>query len=506
MHSVPDIRDLSRRAELEFHVRRHPHRRRDWMLGLICGTLCLVFAAAATMRGHYSVYWGGSLSDSHAFIASNCRQCHTSWKPAQRLVDVTLDVDSVEYSSIDNQACLKCHAASEHHSNQIPAHSELSCAACHREHRGRKVLAQVTDLHCIRCHADLKSTEDSTKFARHVTGFDEAHGHPEFHLWRRLESHAPNEIESFLISQQEQDDHALHPKNGPIGNSLRDVLKPLKPGELGVKNSDSGLRDRTELKFNHAVHFQTGHIFDRNGRQEDLVKNCQACHTTDIAGRAMLPVNYEAHCARCHALFYDNANHPGDEVPHERLELVRGFLTEKYTLAALKSNAPDLPAADQPPRPLPGSAIRGPMQATQAADVEQRVASAEKYVLEHTRQQLQGGCKLCHTLERPSPGGLVKIVPPDQPERWLPQSRFDHAAHRTFDCLQCHSDVSGSRPEHESTKSQSAADVLIPKIADCQSCHVSAAARPRVIKAESTHQTFEVISTCVKCHVYHRRD
>jgi hypothetical protein len=234
-------------------------------------------------------------------------------------------------------------------------------------------------------------------------------------------------------------------------------------------------------------------------------------------------VKYAAHCARCHALFFDNDNHPNQEVPHERMEIVRGFLTETFTLAALKNDASKPLREHQPVRPLPGpgESIRQTMNAAQATDVEQRVAKAEKFVLDHTRQQVQGGCKLCHTVqqklirpelqkqnhaEQDSLEVWFDVVPPVQPERWMRHSRFDHAAHRTFDCLQCHYDVPNSRPERESAQSPSAADVLIPRIADCQACHVSKVSQPRAIKPEATLATYPVVSSCVKCHQYHRRD
>lgn len=528
MTGVPDIRELAQRAELEFQTRPHPHRSSDWRWGLVCGTVCLAVVAIVSMTGNHRFYSAGELSDSHAFIANDCRACHNTWKPLGRLADLDADPDSVANSSITNQACLKCHATSEHHSNQIPAHDDLSCAACHREHRGRKFLAKVTDQQCIKCHENLKTTEDSsTKFASRVTAFDAAHGHPEFHLWRRLASSSLNHLDSNLTSQKELDflakqDHPL--KTEPI----RDVLKPLGPNEMGIKESNSGLRDRTELRFNHAVHFRSEHMLDKNGNPENLARNCQQCHELDVAGRSMLPVNFEAHCSRCHPLYFDNENFPDLELPHERLALVRGFLTDKYTFAAVNSE----PLQEhQPPRPLPGQTARSVMNEAQARKVQGQISKAEKGALENMKSltseqmkelepqfaqrditavartlQLHGRCKLCHAIQEREVGGLADIVPPDQPGRWFAHARFDHAAHRTFDCLQCHSDVPASRPERDSARSQSAADVLLPRIADCQTCHVSSASHPRVVKQGSTHPTFTVISNCVMCHVYHRRD
>jgi len=511
MSEVRDIRELAQRAELEFHQNPSIKKPHPWRTGVWLSIACLALVGVALFQGNNEIYSAGPLSEAHAFIANDCRQCHSTWQPAKRLASLDADVFSTRHSSIDNQACLKCHAANEHHPNQIPAHHSLSCAACHREHQGKQVLAKVTDKQCLHCHQDLKSKGTTpTQFAQRITGFDAAHGHPEFLLWRRLASSSPDELKGDLVSGQEQRDQNLFDQNSHEKlTTFRDVLKKLRPGETGQNDSKSGLRDRTELKFNHATHFKAGGVPDRDGKSEDLAKNCKACHTADPAGRYLLPVNFESHCARCHPLWYDNQNHPNDEVPHERLELVRGYLTEKYTLEALQTKNP---LGEHVPRiPLPGTANRSILNADQAASVEERVTQAEQFVLQNVQNKLQGGCKFCHTLEQKDPAGLPTIVPPDQPERWLLHSRFDHAAHRMLDCLKCHSAVKDSRPERESDHSQSAADVLLPKIADCQTCHVSPSGRTGTIKmdgfpAPDGHHPLAVSSRCTMCHIYHRRD
>lgn len=511
MSEVRDIRDLAQRAELEFHLKPRTLSRRAWMAGVVLALVCLGWVAVAGFLGNRRLYEAGCLSDSHAFIANDCAQCHTTWGPLNRLATLDSDTTSVRNSSIDNQLCLKCHAANEHHSNQSPAHSELSCAACHREHQGQRSLAEVTDRHCLKCHADLKTSDGSLPlFAEHVTGFDSNQGHPEFHLWWRLETLSSDEVPKVLLSDKEL--KQLKPSaraDGTKPQALQDVLKSLKPGELGIQNSKSGLRDRTELKFNHATHFIPGRIHDQDGKPLDLAKDCRACHVPDKAGQYMLPVNYEAHCARCHPLWYDNDNRPGEVVPHEPLEIVRGFLTDKYTLAVLNSKDP-IPLKEAPqPRVLPG---RSPLDERQVNDLKDRLAQAERFTLNHTRQQQQGGCKYCHTLEQVATEELPRIIPPNQPERWLVHGQFDHASHRMLDCLKCHQDVTNSRPSRESDLSQAAADVLIPHIAQCQACHTSSTSSSRKANVDAKEnpgqgiQQITVKSNCVMCHTYHRRD
>lgn len=524
MSEVRSIRDLAQRADLEFQIEPDRRRRRTWLAGVGLSIACLGLVALAYFRGDNQIYSAGPLSEAHAFIANDCRQCHTTWSPVKRILAGNLDTNSVHHSSIDNGACLKCHSASEHHPNQHPAHENLSCAACHREHHGKHVLAEVTDQHCLQCHRDLKTnSEIPTRFATHVTGFAESQGHPEFFLWRRLTNPSSVPSESDLLSDQEQQQRAGSLwETSQTAVRLRDVLKKLRPDEIPLKDSKSGLRDRTELKFNHAVHLNPAGVPDRDGRKENLSQNCRACHVVDSAGQYMQPVHFESHCARCHPLWYDNDHRVNEEVPHERFEVIRGFLTEKFTLAALTQNKGLTQV--EPARSLPGTLQRRPLSVEQAKNLQDRVLLAEKFVQDHMRQKVQGGCKFCHTIAQTDPTGLPSIVPPDQPERWFRHSRFDHTAHRMLDCQQCHQDVALSRPERDSVQSMSSGDVLLPRIADCRSCHVSPTDgtfiwtrgpkqdrdvqdrdRPTAVSTERPPD-WVVNSRCTMCHQYHRRD
>jgi hypothetical protein len=88
------------------------------------------------------------------------------------------------------------------------------------------------------------------------------------------------------------------------------------------------------------------------------------------------------------------------------------------------------------------------------------------------------GCGYCHTLEGDEPSS-VDVVPPAIPARWLPHSRFDHAAHRPLACTECHGGA---------TASEKTTDVLLPKLDTCGECH-----KPRA----------GARAVCVECHRYH---
>ena len=490
-----DIRDLANRAELDFQRRPHRFRRRAWWSGVILALGCWGWLLSALITGDHRVYEGGPLSTAHAFIANDCRQCHTTWQTARRLV-----TGDVKVSSISNTACIKCHAATEHHPGQIPAHDQLSCAECHREHQGKLELASVTDSHCVRCHANLETTAGPSKlFARQIKGFSAADGHPEFNLTQRLKSDTVpsnlfplDEFEALLKQDPAVTDHQ---------RQMTDVLSPRVAD--AVPRGGSKWRDRGEIKFNHAKHLDPKRVNDKYGKHVDLSRNCQACHVPDEAGRYMRPIQYEQHCAQCHPLWFDNQNHPGVEVPHERPEVVRGFLTQKYTLMVWKTRTAikeTLPA-----RPLPGRADRPPLAVDQVGRLEDLVAQGERLAQDHGRiAKSGGGCRYCHTVDS-SDDGDWSVRSPRIPERWMPHSRFDHAAHRMLDCGACHAGVA----KHDDT-----ADVMLPAIAECRACHVSPDASAPILGQSPLNfsnafgsrpiPAHAVKSSCVMCHIYHR--
>jgi predicted CXXCH cytochrome family protein len=66
----------------------------------------------------------------------------------------------------------------------------------------------------------------------------------------------------------------------------------------------------------------------------------------------------------------------------------------------------------------------------------------------------------------------------------MPKAQFDHAAHSTTPCTDC----------HKATQSRASKDVLMPKIKTCRACH------------GGEHESTALPSTCIMCHVYHRDD
>jgi len=197
--------------------------------------------------------------------------------------------------------------------------------------------------------------------------------------------------------------------------------------------------DKATIKLNHKAHIAQG-------------LTCDTCHHTGIADpntckpqgancvrpsdslALMVPVTYKDDCATCHDALNLTTTF-GDAAPHGSVESVDAWFKTTH----------------------PGD--------------EAKLADAEKQLWEN-------GCTFCHTQVELTAGSLPKIAPPNVAVRWFNKAVFSHDAHRSVDCLECHSSI----PNSEKTE-----QVNLPSVRACQSCH----------------QPQRVESSCFGCHVYH---
>jgi hypothetical protein len=498
MPSQRTSRFLAERVEIEFHRRGNRFRRVTWLTGLAVAVICSGWIAWAMSRDQQTIYAAGPVASPHRFIEHDCKQCHTTWGLGQRLIAWDDTIRSVE-----NEACVKCHAGPVHHANQVPAHEKLSCALCHHEHGGHDVkLVDVADQQCVTCHVDLQSPRGAmSSFAGQIERFSRDSlpgGHPAFALERltgdKLQNHSPQPGAQHLV-------HAL------VGN----IQRPGQP--------NPSWQDRAQIAFNHAKHLNvernaTGEIVSGlRGPDRQVIDlsrdNCSTCHQLDAERRYMQPIKYEKHCQACHPLLFDNLRFTGKTVPHGRPDLVRGFLTEQYANLVLNSGEPAdaQPLKQVPKRPKPGERVGSPpntnptqtgtpvRQVDYGEQVRQLVAEAEKTALESVQpilgQMTRGGCRYCHVVNAVPGNPPWEIVRPNIPNRWLPHSVFSHDSHRFQKCDDCHSDVK---------KKSSTGDVMIPSIDVCFKCHSSDPS-----DRDPALRTAGARSHCVECHVYHHR-
>jgi hypothetical protein len=258
----------------------------------------------------------------------------------------------------------------------------------------------------------------------------------------------------------------------------------------------------------------------------------------------MRPINYERHCAICHesdlrmpatvskldlaklrAATNPSAKEDEEEeielpetaqvidakLPHGDVALVRSAVAQQigaviatdrlkfdsdgkqrvippaeWYLANIEAHSSDIPGASTP---------------------ESEAAAAVTFddcVNFYTAATLYKACAKCHFIEGDAPEipaksgakGLTIVATgiSSSPRRWLPHSQFDHDAHRSMRCIECH--------RNALTSAQST-DVLIPDMTaggnamrGCVDCH-----QPN---AESSAAR-AAPANCVTCHTYHDR-
>jgi hypothetical protein len=438
-----DPKELTEWLELDYFRRPRGLRRWTRRLGWAALGLTAAFVAFTLWPRQHTIYEAGPVSAGHALFNDRCEVCHAApFQTAARFWP-----PSGNARSVPDANCLQCHAGPHH--NPMMRDDEANCAACHREHRGHAPLARVPDAHCTACHADLVGQYPGTPLKK-VRDFTPA-GHPPFRWWK-------------------------------------------------------GDDDPGTIAFNHKVHLAEQGV-KMPGRSALKKLDCRDCHQPDEASRYMKPIRYEQHCKECHplavrvtgalktpALLQEAARFGANPAPHDRPEVVRGVLRDRYAELGrrFKHDLFGLPEAAEPEtapalpwRPAPPPASKQEWDWTQ-----DQLHQAEQVLFTHG-----GGCAYCHTPTRAwksgkGPGGLPEYAPSQinrrtfprigESDRWLPQSSFNHHAHRMLNCAEC----------HKAKTSERTADVLLPAINNCMSCH-----NPRA----------GARSDCAECHQYHPR-
>jgi hypothetical protein len=224
----------------------------------------------------------------------------------------------------------------------------------------------------------------------------------------------------------------------------------------------SGRIDQGTVKLNHAVHLKR----DLRGPRGPVQLQCVDCHRLP----GVEAVNYEKHCADCHTLEFDRRFR--ESAPHKEPKVVYEFVVKKLT-EYIAAHPREIPLVDEPDKRLPSRPPQPP--ARNAAEwVQQRLADAQLLLWRKS-------CKECHALSHPSgPDALPEVAKAAITTRWLPHAEFDHESHQLVSCTSCHS---------KANNSQETADVLIPGVQVCRSCHHSGANAAE--------------ARCFECHGYH---
>jgi predicted CXXCH cytochrome family protein len=429
--------------------------------------LVLTAGAAAALlflarSGRATAFEPGRVHAWHAETA--CASCHSPWRGP------------------DPALCSDCHARQREKGEIHQARQTFTppCTGCHPEHRGGDRVTAADDTQCASCHRDLQVNPPGAepRFARRVSAF--------------------------------YDDHPDFSVTLPSG-----VRLPL--AEAVARRADP-----TPLRFNHQRHLRAG-LPTPSGQRVQL--RCESCHhlaagaagATDAAGTAgaagtasaasvaggagtaagspppgggqmarpggqpamesgIAPITYEASCTTsgCHPLTFDNRR-PDQVAPHASPQRVREFLVSVYSDRRGATES----VGDQYRRLIRGAGAqaRGIDYGGQAQGA---VVLAERY--------LYGtACKECHVVDT-NATPLPRVTWTPIPARWLPNGRFQHPDH-PFDCQRCHA----------AAASTAAADVLLPAIAVCRTCHGGGGGAAQVKAGTAPAAPTD----CLSCHRYH---
>lgn len=326
------------------------------------------------------------------------------------------------------------------------------CASCHAQ-----PFEPVNDAACATCHA-VSPHFDSVKhpphgFSRVTTDGSDAcmTCHTEH---KGTVTHATQELCSSC--------HATIEKIPDV--AIKNVRSWDAHPEFRVQE------DPGTVKLNHAVHLKAGILGDKG--PETLT--CSSCHTMDPVKQKMLPISYEANCARCHSLEFDERL-PGFRVPHGDVDGVLSYLRGTYAQFAL-SKSENISKGDMH-RLKKSTTVEPPkfVEASVAAEID----DAEKLLFTKT------GCVLCHQIQerdaleiKETKGSRYTITKSLIPSSWFSKAIFAHGSHGQLSCETCHGDVKQSKETR---------DVLMPARKDCVECHT----------------TSSELSNCSTCHSYH---
>lgn len=251
----------------------------------------------------------GPVAAAHAAWEEKCEACHVPFVPIRQQTGVLSELTGTKHPT--NQQCEKCHAGPAHHPNQRLDQS-LSCAYCHRDHRGRDAsLVRLDDRQCTICHADLsKQAIDPALIvasALKVTSFP--NGHPEF-TYRpyatRVKSTAteaakkPYDFEPKLLHDSRlKFSHGVHltkglPRRGDSKTEFWKYADIKDPAERARYKAAVGATDDRALV---ELDCRSCHALDPADQSKEGGQS--VVHTT---GMYYLPVVYERHCQACHTL------------------------------------------------------------------------------------------------------------------------------------------------------------------------------------------------------------
>ncbi len=394
---------------------------------LLVASIGLIAFVEPYVGMNQGLWSSGPISNPHKMIEKNCAACHTN-----------------EFTPVIDAQCQQCHRLSEHSpamSHVTEKHPDMNfrCADCHHEHNGDQGIIESKSELCTQCHGNLEKFFPLTKHPQ-VKSFNR---HPEF-----------------AVSIPQYDENGAETFSKRVSFDDKDELL-----------------DSTRLKLNHAKHL----VKDLNSPTGPQTLKCQDCHKHSDDLHNIVPITFEANCKSCHPIGFDERL-SDRQVPHGEPDVVYAYLIAEYAKLFLNTERQNT-RQDFVRRFRPGQTAESETPSIDFTKqfVEQESRKAETELFTKT------ACFLCHQVrpaDNTGPGkSKFRVLKPNLPSVWMPETIFSHGAHQEVECESCHRGV---------RKSTETTDVLLPKLADCSVCH-----------AQAGHEG-KVGSECITCHSFHR--
>jgi hypothetical protein len=394
----------------------------------------LTRGATGTVVGDSS-WSAGKLSLAHHSLEGKCESCHVN-----------------AFESVRDDTCKSCHKAVGDHAEHprlmdaraggplgrqfltAVAHTfgkegPGSCASCHIEHEGVTRMAAPAQQFCADCHSTLKEKLADTQLG---DASDFGLRHPQF---------TPAVV------------------TDPFSRKLTAVSLDANPRESsGLAFPHKTHLDKQGGVARMAASFAGERGYGKNGM------DCKDCHRPTEDGLRFKPIEMERDCEGCHSLAYDKVGTIFRRLRHGDVEQMIADLS-------VTSNA-DMPLVTGRQRPgdyAPGRPYNFNFSppAYNAAVIRGALSK-------------DGVCGECHTPTFEN--GLPGVVPVTLVSRYMQQGWFDHKAHKQEKCTSCHA----------ADKSTTSADVMLPGVKSCRTCHLGEDASDA-----------KVPSGCAMCHSYH---
>lgn len=436
-------------------------------------TLAYVLYSQISGDDSQSKYSRGPISASHASFENNCSMCHDT-RVAGEPIHSNAYFRSEDTLKLINKKCTQCHKTGNHLSPEIHSstgHKELSCTACHSEHRGRQFNpATVNDQKCVDCHKEGVGKKPN-EIHPPVTAFNKD-GHPAFfgHLERVGRS-----------------GHLKDPGNVQFNHALH-----LKPG---IYEPASTIVRNHPMMWSEIL--ETDKRYGKNAKGE-VVLQCSDCHEAGTAtssgttsgsalGGDMSPIRFEEHCRACHPLSIGKGIRLEHGLAPSVLEKTIDGIFQQSILSHGDLSKEALTALKDTGAEAPSLAVLKSISG-QSAD-ELKAFIEDKGALMRLKLTAEATCFLCHDWSslHPSDSDLSRhrVHPP--PQGWLKFGYFPHVQHAGVSCEKCHT---------QSRQSNDASDVALRDMqSKCFQCHQSGVADLKGPIAGSN---------CVDCHFYHR--